>query len=137
MPHRSQYSHFERERYRAVLFVSAGLEAIARIQASAGDKQARSIAEALSPTLRADTPASIDLPVIKGRKGEAAVVVPSISGSRAQLAQISPEQAGQGEAKRVSGKRVTKKQVATKKAKPVSNAQRIDDALAALENLRT
>jgi len=114
------------------------------MQASAGDQQARSIAEALSPTLRTDTPASIDLPVIKGRKATAAVAKPSISGSREsllmfveQLAQISPEQAGQGEVKRVSGKRVTKKQAATKQAKPASNAQRIDDALAALERLRT
>ena len=131
-------------KYRAGLFVSAGLEAIARMQASAGDKQARSITEALSQTLRADTPAIIDLPVIKGRKATAAVVEPSISGSREsllmfveQLAQTNPEQAGQGEAKRVSGKRVTKKQAATKQAKPASNAQRIDDALAALERLRT
>lgn len=35
----------------------------ARMLASAGDKQARSIAEALSPTLRTDTPRNISLPV--------------------------------------------------------------------------
>jgi len=47
---------------------------------------------ALTQTLRADTPASIDLPVIKGRKAKAAVVEPSISGSREQLAQIRAKQ---------------------------------------------
>ncbi|MES2366208.1 MAG: alkaline phosphatase family protein [Pseudomonadota bacterium] len=116
----------------------------ARMQPSAGSQQARSIAEAISPTLRTDTPASIDLPVIKARKAKTANAEPSISGSREsllmfveQLAQTNPELAGQDEAKRMSGKRMTKKQAATQKTKRASNAQRIDDALAALERLRT
>lgn len=119
----------------------------ARMQASAGAMQARSIAEALSPTLRTDTPASITLPASKVRKTKAVAkeMEPSISGSREsllmfveQLAQVNPVQVGKGETKRVSGKRVVKKRSAGKrtKAKSLNNAQRIEDALATLERLR-
>lgn len=117
----------------------------ARMQASAGAMQSRSIGEALSPTLRTDTPSGITLPVIKGRQAKAAVanLDPSISGSREsllmfveQLAQVNTEQAAGAEGKRVSGKRVTRKQAAAKQAKPAGNAQRINDALEALERLR-
>ncbi len=119
----------------------------ARMQASAGAMQSRSIAEVLSPMMRTDTPASISLPTIMGRKAkvQSAEVEPSISGSREsllmfveQLAQINPEQAGKGEARRPSGKRVSKKLAAAKRAraKSTSTSQRIDDALEALERLR-
>ncbi|MGA7948574.1 MAG: hypothetical protein WCA45_00220, partial [Thiobacillaceae bacterium] len=55
-----------------------------------------------------------------------------------QLAQINPEQAGKGEARRPSGKRVSKKLAAANRAraKSTSTSQRIDDALDALERLR-
>lgn len=119
----------------------------ARMQAGAGAMQARSIAEALSQTMRTDTPASISLPKTMSRKAKAgsADVDPSISGSREsllmfveQLAQIDPERAGAGKAIGASRKRVSKKVPATKRAKAnsASSSQRIDNALEALERLR-
>jgi phospholipase C len=119
----------------------------ARMLSSAGDKQARSIGEALSPTLRSDTPYEISSPVPKGRKAKAAAqeIEPSISGSREsllmfveQLSGANPEQVANIETQPVSGKRAAKKLPASKKAKgkSMSASKRIENALAALESLR-
>lgn len=55
-----------------------------------------------------------------------------------QLSGANPEQVSNIEAQRISGKRAAKKRPTSKqaKSKSASTSKRIDDALAALENLR-